>query len=232
MISEMIHTASLIHDDVIDQSNFRRGKPSVNVLWNHRKVSETSASFSFSLAEHHWTPVQRRNVHLYVCVFRFFRFFTQIHSMIAIIANGLQLVWLPDKIVQFFFHTYIQKKRTTTQSAWMKRKRNVLTHLFAKYRVEKSISNANMHLIQNIYVRILTQLTTSSAFSNARKYFLLFRCVSLLVAVISSHCVLLFCFYFYFVQLFFFYFISFASFFFPIHQWHCFHLERSAHVWL
>lgn len=41
MISEMIHTASLIHDDVIDQSNFRRGKPSVNVLWNHRKVSES-----------------------------------------------------------------------------------------------------------------------------------------------------------------------------------------------
>lgn len=40
MISEMIHTASLIHDDVIDQSNFRRGKPSVNVLWNHRKVRE------------------------------------------------------------------------------------------------------------------------------------------------------------------------------------------------
>lgn len=39
MISEMIHTASLIHDDVIDQSDFRRGKPSVNVLWNHRKVS-------------------------------------------------------------------------------------------------------------------------------------------------------------------------------------------------
>lgn len=39
MISEMIHSASLIHDDVIDQSNFRRGKPSVNVLWNHRKVS-------------------------------------------------------------------------------------------------------------------------------------------------------------------------------------------------
>lgn len=39
MIAEMIHTASLIHDDVIDQSNFRRGKPSVNVMWNHRKVS-------------------------------------------------------------------------------------------------------------------------------------------------------------------------------------------------
>ncbi|XP_035438331.1 all trans-polyprenyl-diphosphate synthase PDSS1 [Spodoptera frugiperda] len=39
MISEMIHSASLIHDDVIDQSDFRRGKPSVNVLWNHKKVA-------------------------------------------------------------------------------------------------------------------------------------------------------------------------------------------------
>lgn len=39
LITEMIHSASLIHDDVIDQSDFRRGKPSVNVLWNHKKVS-------------------------------------------------------------------------------------------------------------------------------------------------------------------------------------------------
>ena len=39
MISEMVHSASLIHDDVIDCSDFRRGKPSVNVLWNHKKVS-------------------------------------------------------------------------------------------------------------------------------------------------------------------------------------------------
>lgn len=39
MISEMIHTASLVHDDVIDHSDFRRGKPSVNVMWNHKKVT-------------------------------------------------------------------------------------------------------------------------------------------------------------------------------------------------
>jgi hypothetical protein len=39
MISEMIHSASLIHDDVVDQADCRRGKPSVNVLWNHKKVS-------------------------------------------------------------------------------------------------------------------------------------------------------------------------------------------------
>ena len=38
MVSEMIHSASLIHDDVIDQSDFRRGKPSVNMLWSQKKV--------------------------------------------------------------------------------------------------------------------------------------------------------------------------------------------------
>ncbi|KAK0173162.1 hypothetical protein PV328_006401 [Microctonus aethiopoides] len=41
MIAEMIHSASLIHDDVIDQSDFRRGKPSVNVLWSQKKVTMT-----------------------------------------------------------------------------------------------------------------------------------------------------------------------------------------------
>ncbi|XP_050072218.1 all trans-polyprenyl-diphosphate synthase PDSS1-like [Anopheles maculipalpis] len=40
MVSEMIHTASLVHDDVIDQSYARRGKPSVNVLWNHKQLAQ------------------------------------------------------------------------------------------------------------------------------------------------------------------------------------------------
>ncbi|XP_055389240.1 all trans-polyprenyl-diphosphate synthase PDSS1 [Condylostylus longicornis] len=39
LFAEMIHSASLVHDDVIDQSDFRRGKPSVNAIWSHKKVT-------------------------------------------------------------------------------------------------------------------------------------------------------------------------------------------------
>lgn len=39
MLVEMIHVASLIHDDVIDEADTRRGKPSVNARWqSHRAV--------------------------------------------------------------------------------------------------------------------------------------------------------------------------------------------------
>ncbi|RWS27527.1 decaprenyl-diphosphate synthase subunit 1-like protein [Leptotrombidium deliense] len=38
MVTEMIHTASLVHDDVIDTADTRRGKPSVNVLWGQKKA--------------------------------------------------------------------------------------------------------------------------------------------------------------------------------------------------
>ena len=35
IIVEMLHTATLIHDDVVDESALRRGSPTVNKLWNN-----------------------------------------------------------------------------------------------------------------------------------------------------------------------------------------------------
>jgi len=34
----MLHTASLVHDDVIDGSDRRRGKSTINDMWGERKV--------------------------------------------------------------------------------------------------------------------------------------------------------------------------------------------------
>ena len=36
---EMLHTASLVHDDVVDESGVRRGQSSVNALWIIRQPS-------------------------------------------------------------------------------------------------------------------------------------------------------------------------------------------------
>jgi len=40
-LGEMIHTASLIHDDVVDSSDRRRGKPAAAVKWGPKKVRIT-----------------------------------------------------------------------------------------------------------------------------------------------------------------------------------------------
>ncbi|XP_051007191.1 all trans-polyprenyl-diphosphate synthase PDSS1 isoform X2 [Acomys russatus] len=38
LIAEMIHTASLVHDDVIDDASSRRGKNTVNKIWGEKKA--------------------------------------------------------------------------------------------------------------------------------------------------------------------------------------------------
>lgn len=44
MLIEMVHNASLIHDDVVDESDTRRGKPTVNSRWSS-KVSVLSGDY-------------------------------------------------------------------------------------------------------------------------------------------------------------------------------------------
>ena len=60
-VVELIHTATLMHDDVIDAADTRRGHPSANVRWgNHRSVLAGDWLYmqSFQLA------LQERNFHV------------------------------------------------------------------------------------------------------------------------------------------------------------------------
>ncbi len=47
--SELIHSASLLHDDVIDHADCRRGRPTVNHQWNN-SVAVLSGNYLLSLA--------------------------------------------------------------------------------------------------------------------------------------------------------------------------------------
>lgn len=49
MVVEMIHTASLVHDDVVDEAEIRHGQPSVNSRWNNR-VSVLSGDYILARA--------------------------------------------------------------------------------------------------------------------------------------------------------------------------------------
>ena len=46
---ELLHSASLLHDDVIDESNMRRGRPSLNVTYNNN-ISVLTGDYLFSQA--------------------------------------------------------------------------------------------------------------------------------------------------------------------------------------
>lgn len=58
---EMLHTASLLHDDVIDESDKRRGAPSVNVKFNNN-VAVLTGDFLFSQSLNNAAVTQNLNV--------------------------------------------------------------------------------------------------------------------------------------------------------------------------
>ncbi|MBQ8702411.1 MAG: polyprenyl synthetase family protein [Prevotella sp.] len=51
---ELLHTASLVHDDVVDESNERRGQPSVNAVYNN-KVSVLVGDYLLSTSMLHFS---------------------------------------------------------------------------------------------------------------------------------------------------------------------------------
>ncbi|CAJ0593105.1 unnamed protein product [Cylicocyclus nassatus] len=61
MISEMIHTASLVHDDVIDGADIRRGHASVNAIWGN-KMAVLVGDFILARATQILCSIGRPNV--------------------------------------------------------------------------------------------------------------------------------------------------------------------------
>ena len=51
-IVELLHTATLIHDDVVDNSDMRRGAPSINSIWEN-KISVLIGDYLFAEVFHH-----------------------------------------------------------------------------------------------------------------------------------------------------------------------------------
>lgn len=59
---ELIHTASLVHDDVIDNADLRRGRKTVRVQWNNR-VAMYTGNFIFAKAIEYVTNIEDPRIH-------------------------------------------------------------------------------------------------------------------------------------------------------------------------
>lgn len=59
---ELIHMASLVHDDVIDDSELRRGRPTVKSQWNNR-VAMYTGDFIFAKALEYMTKIENQKAH-------------------------------------------------------------------------------------------------------------------------------------------------------------------------
>ena len=60
-VVEYIHTASLLHDDVVDEANIRRGKSSANSLWGNQ-ASILVGDYLYSKALYHAVRLQNQRV--------------------------------------------------------------------------------------------------------------------------------------------------------------------------
>ena len=68
-ISEMYHTGSLYHDDVIDKSEERRSRPSVNLIWGSKR-SVMSGDYVVSMANKILADLNNDEVSIYLLEIR------------------------------------------------------------------------------------------------------------------------------------------------------------------
>ncbi|WP_058307580.1 heptaprenyl diphosphate synthase component II [Gracilibacillus massiliensis] len=59
---ELIHMASLVHDDVIDDSDLRRGKPTVKAKWDNQ-VAMLTGDYIFAKALQQFTEIEQPRAH-------------------------------------------------------------------------------------------------------------------------------------------------------------------------
>ena len=55
---ELIHMASLVHDDVIDDADLRRGQPTVKAKWDNR-IAMYTGDYIFALALELMTKIEK-----------------------------------------------------------------------------------------------------------------------------------------------------------------------------
>ena len=59
---ELIHAASLIHDDVIDDAEIRRGEPTVKAKWDNR-IAMYTGDYIFARALEIMTEIEKPDAH-------------------------------------------------------------------------------------------------------------------------------------------------------------------------
>ena len=104
---ELLHTASLVHDDVVDESNRRRGQQSLNALMDN-KVSVLVGDYLLSRALYHVSLTENIKV------------FTSVSNLGQILADG-ELVQLhnidSDKFDEGSYYEIISKKTASLFAA-------------------------------------------------------------------------------------------------------------------
>ncbi|SHN19624.1 heptaprenyl diphosphate synthase component II [Gracilibacillus kekensis] len=98
---ELIHMASLVHDDVIDNSDLRRGKPTVKAKWDNQ-VAMLTGDYIFAKALQQFTEIEEPRAHQILS-----------HTMIELTIGEIEQIKDKYKVDQNFRNYLKRIKRKT-----------------------------------------------------------------------------------------------------------------------